>query len=172
MESASRCYVNPRTLSVQRRVSNYSSTHKSLQNPLCRAARTADGRDVVIRVLATGESGRDHVDILDLISRNYYITVEHNHAIPLLEFVDFEDITFGIFPKISARRIQVLDQELCWRRSQHDTTVFGGALASILLYAAVHHHCLQALTFLHYIGIAHRVSCRFPACEPLAHMSL
>ena len=47
-----------------------------------------------------GTKGREHVDILKLISMKHYSTIDNNHAIPLFELIDFEDITFGIFPKI------------------------------------------------------------------------
>ncbi|EIW51795.1 uncharacterized protein TRAVEDRAFT_54218 [Trametes versicolor FP-101664 SS1] len=43
-------------------------------NPLCRAARTADGRDVV----------------------GPHAFYEDNHAIPLVDFFSFEDVTFGV----------------------------------------------------------------------------
>ena len=54
----------------------------------------------MIRVLAMGKHGRDHVDILKLISTKHYSTVDCNHAIPLIQLIEFEDIIFGIFPRI------------------------------------------------------------------------
>lgn len=55
---------------------------------------------VIIRVLAIGESGREHVDILNDLARGPFSLVTYNHVIPLLELLHFEDITFGVFPKI------------------------------------------------------------------------
>ncbi len=55
---------------------------------------------MVIRVLAVGSHGRSHVEILKLLSRNHYSVIDRNHAIPVLEFLDYQDVTFGIVPKI------------------------------------------------------------------------
>ncbi|RDX46982.1 hypothetical protein OH76DRAFT_1485034 [Lentinus brumalis] len=68
-------------------------------NPLCWAARAADGRDVVIRVLAIGSHGRKHVEILKLFSRNHYSVIDRNHAIPVFELLDYQDVTFAILLK-------------------------------------------------------------------------
>ncbi|CDO75225.1 hypothetical protein BN946_scf184895.g5 [Trametes cinnabarina] len=72
-------------------------------NALCRPARTKEGRDVVIRVLAVGHRGSDHADILRTIARGCLAFYSNNHTIPLLDTVEFEDITFGIFPKVGFR---------------------------------------------------------------------
>ena len=74
-----------------------------IQNPLCRPARTRAGFDVVIRVLAIGQSGQDHVEILNALTRGDFAFFSANHAIPLYEFITFEDITFGIFPMVGSR---------------------------------------------------------------------
>lgn len=47
-----------------------------------------------------GGQGHEHVDILKLIARGAYSLVSLNHTVPLLELLDFENITFGVFPKI------------------------------------------------------------------------
>ena len=47
-----------------------------------------------------GSRGREHVEILQLVAQSYYGTTNTNHAIPLLDLIDFEDVTFGVFPRI------------------------------------------------------------------------
>ena len=65
---------------------------------MTRAARTSDGRDVVIRVLSIGDSGRDHVIVLDEIARGTMPLLHFSHMLPLLDLIELEDITFGVFP--------------------------------------------------------------------------
>lgn len=60
----------------------------------------ADGRDVVIRVLCVGSEGHDHLEVLKYMSRGATSQATSNHAVPLFELLDLEDITFGIFPRI------------------------------------------------------------------------
>ncbi|KAL7283813.1 hypothetical protein ACG7TL_003253 [Trametes sanguinea] len=72
-------------------------------NPLCRPARTKEGRDVVIRAMVVGERGKEHLKILRLIAQGSLAFYSNNHTIPLLDTIDFEDITFGIFPKVGFR---------------------------------------------------------------------
>ncbi|KAL1937626.1 hypothetical protein VTO73DRAFT_13012 [Trametes versicolor] len=109
-------------------------------NALCRAARKADGTDVVIRVLAIGDFGRKHVEVLKVLSMGPYAFYEDNHAIPLLEFVDFGDVTFGVFPKIGGR---VEEAYRYWPKNS-----VGDVLDMIL-------QCLEALVFIHTYSIAH-----------------
>ncbi|KAH9900809.1 hypothetical protein C8Q73DRAFT_219670 [Cubamyces lactineus] len=110
-------------------------------NPLCRPARTRAGFDVVIRVLAMGQSGRDHVEILKALTRGDFAFFSANHAIPLYEFVTFEDITFGIFPMVGSRV-----EEACGYWAKNSV----GDVVDMLL------QCLEALLFIHSAKIAHR----------------
>jgi len=73
------------------------------QNPLSRAARTAGGVDVAIRVIAIGNEGRNHLRILKKIARGKSALHSTNHALPMFQELIFEDIVFGISPKIGAR---------------------------------------------------------------------
>ncbi|KAI0374615.1 hypothetical protein BV20DRAFT_1048669 [Pilatotrama ljubarskyi] len=110
-------------------------------NPLCRAARRRNGQDVVVRVLAIGDSGREHVDILKLISMGPYAFYNDNHAIPVWDFVEFEGITFGVFPKVGFRMLEAYGY---WAKNS-----VGDVVDMIL-------QCLEALAFIHSLGIAHR----------------
>lgn len=57
----------------------------------------------MVRVLAIGEHGRDHVEILKTASIGPYAFYEDNHNIPLLDLVNFDNITFGVFPRVGCR---------------------------------------------------------------------
>ncbi|OJT14094.1 hypothetical protein TRAPUB_9370, partial [Trametes pubescens] len=110
-------------------------------NPLCRAARRADGCDVVVRVLAIGERGRDHVEILKTVSIGPYAFYEDNHNIPLLDLVYFDNITFGVFPRVGCRMQEAYG---FWAKNS-----VGDVVDMIL-------QCLEALAFIHSLSIAHR----------------
>ena len=69
------------------------------QNPLTRPARTSDGRDVILRVMAIGSEGREHIDLLKIIAQDSLSFLSMNHTLPLLGLIELEDITFGVFPK-------------------------------------------------------------------------
>ncbi|OJT14091.1 hypothetical protein TRAPUB_9367 [Trametes pubescens] len=113
----------------------------SYPHPSCQAAQTADGRMVIIRVLAIGESGREHVDILKDLARGPFSLVTYNHAIPLLELLHFEDITFGVFPKIGG---DLRDTYGFWAENSV------GDILDMLL------QCLEMLGYIHNRHIAHR----------------
>ncbi|KAI0766325.1 hypothetical protein BD413DRAFT_615127 [Trametes elegans] len=110
-------------------------------HPLLQAAQTPDGRSVVIRVLAIGEKGRETIELLQTISRGPYSLVTWNHAIPLLELIDFEDITFGVFPRVGSRLVEAYG---IWAENSV------GDIVDMIM------QCLEALGFLHGLGIAHR----------------
>lgn len=80
-----------------------------LQNPLQRAARTRDGLDVIIRVVVIGNKGHDHLEILRKIAAGKDSLLNTNHALPILAEFHFEDITFGIFPKVGGAMWQAYD---------------------------------------------------------------
>ncbi|PIL28181.1 hypothetical protein GSI_09718 [Ganoderma sinense ZZ0214-1] len=111
------------------------------RNALTRAARTPDGRDVVFRVLAIGEEGREHVDLLKTLARGTYSLISANHTLPLLELIELDDITFGVFPKVAFSCSELYHG---WAES---------SVGDILEMIA---QCLEALVFLHTCGIAHR----------------
>ncbi|RPD56366.1 hypothetical protein L226DRAFT_573966 [Lentinus tigrinus ALCF2SS1-7] len=110
-------------------------------NALTRAARARDGRDVVIRVLAIGEDGKEHVELLDMIARGPDSLLAINHSLPLLEIIELEDITFGIFPKAGWSLYLAYN---FWAKSSV------GDILHLFL------QCLEALVYLHNIGVAHR----------------
>ncbi|PIL28154.1 hypothetical protein GSI_09691 [Ganoderma sinense ZZ0214-1] len=110
-------------------------------NALTRAARASDGRDVVFRVLAIGKEGREHVDLLKKFGRGSYSLIGSNHILPLLDMIDLDGITFGVFPKVA---YSCSDLYHGWAES---------SVGDILDMIA---QCLEALVFLHHCGVAHR----------------
>ena len=65
-----------------------------------RAARTRDGLDVIIRVIVIGDEGHDHLKILRTIATGENSLLSNNHALPMFMEFQFEDVVFGIFPKV------------------------------------------------------------------------
>ena len=70
------------------------------KNGLSRAGRTRDGLDVVIRVVVIGNEGHDHLKILRKIATGENSLLSNNHVLPMVAEFQFEDIIFGIFPKV------------------------------------------------------------------------
>jgi hypothetical protein len=72
-----------------------------LQNALSYVARRRDGLDVVVRVLTAGGQGDNHRRILKRIACGQEVLLQDNHVLPLLYELVYQDITFGIFPRVS-----------------------------------------------------------------------
>jgi hypothetical protein len=70
-----------------------------------RAARTRDGLDVIIRVIVIGNEGHDHLKILRTIATGENSLLSTNHTLPMFMEFQFEDIVFGIFPKVGAKML-------------------------------------------------------------------
>jgi hypothetical protein len=73
------------------------------KNGLSRPARTRDGLDVVIRVIVIGNEGHDHLNILRTIATGEKSLFSNNHALPMFAEFQFEDIIFGVFPKVGGQ---------------------------------------------------------------------
>jgi hypothetical protein len=71
-----------------------------LQNPLIRALRTHEGQDVIMRVIAVGDNGRRHLDILRILATAPQALSTANHTLPMIREVQLGHITFGIFPLV------------------------------------------------------------------------
>ncbi|KZW04407.1 hypothetical protein EXIGLDRAFT_828279 [Exidia glandulosa HHB12029] len=68
---------------------------------LC-AARTVDGRDVVIRIVCIGEEGLNHLEALRRLATGNIASVIGNHTIPVLQWLTLEHITFAVHPYLSS----------------------------------------------------------------------
>lgn len=69
------------------------------QKPIHVPARSREGKDVLIRIVAKGEEGREHLKILRTLARD---TSPENHALPLLAVLEKDDMAFAVFPLITA----------------------------------------------------------------------
>jgi hypothetical protein len=83
-------------------VPQYSRRHglTCSKNGLTRIARTRNGHDVAVRVLVVRKEGYEHLEILRKIASGPSSLLSSNHALPLLAEFQFDDIIFGIFPKV------------------------------------------------------------------------
>ncbi len=110
-------------------------------------------------MLKIGEEGQQHLDLLRYLARAPPALFSNNHTLPLLREIRFEDITFGVFPRVGqgmtdAYRfwaknsvgdlIEMILQMLEVRRLKHNASYCDSLV-------------LQALVFIHDRRIAHRV---------------
>ncbi|KAG5719374.1 hypothetical protein E4T56_gene13533 [Termitomyces sp. T112] len=110
-------------------------------NPLSRAVRTQDGHDVIIRVIVIGQEGHEHLKILRKLATGPLSLYSENHALPMFAELQFEDIIFGVFPKVGG---SVLRAHGYWPRNSV------GDIVDVLL------QMLEALVFIHSHNVAHR----------------
>lgn len=75
---------------------------RSLKNAYVRAVRTKNGFDAVCRVLVAGKEGHNALEALRRVAYGSATRFCDSHVLPLLFELQFEDITFGIFPLTSA----------------------------------------------------------------------
>ena len=78
---------------------NYSYSSR-IQNPLTRIARTREGHDVAIHVIAIKNEGHKHLCILRKIGMGPNAFLSNNHVLPMLSEFHFHDVVFDIFPKV------------------------------------------------------------------------
>ncbi|KAF8161987.1 kinase-like domain-containing protein [Pholiota molesta] len=112
-----------------------------IMNPSSRAARTRDGHDVGIRVITINNEGHDHLRILRKVATGLNSLFSNNHVLPMLSEFQFEDIIFGIFPKVGA---ELRDLYGNWARNS------AGDVVEVMM------QMLEALAFIHKLNIAHR----------------
>ncbi|GJE86788.1 kinase-like domain-containing protein [Phanerochaete sordida] len=110
-------------------------------NPLCRAARTDRGQDVIIRVTVVGQEGQDHLSILRKVARGQLSLFSDNHVLPLLDEIMLGDITFCVFPRAGLTLHEAYGG---WARNS------AGDVVDMILQA------LEGLAFLHNQRIAHQ----------------
>ncbi|KAI0757681.1 kinase-like domain-containing protein [Daedaleopsis nitida] len=111
------------------------------ENHSCHAASAGDGRLVVIRIIKVGEQGQQHLDVLRYIARGPLSLYSHNHALPLLQEIQVDDMTFGVFPYAGGA---MRDAYKFWPKNSV------GDLVDMIL------QMLSALAFIHSHRIAHR----------------
>lgn len=69
------------------------------QNAIFFPARTTEGKDVLIRLVAKGGQGLQHAKILEALKE---LDVEEKHVLPLLELLHHEDMVFAVFPLVAS----------------------------------------------------------------------
>ncbi|KAF8159413.1 kinase-like domain-containing protein [Crassisporium funariophilum] len=114
-------------------------------NPLQRAARTREGQDVIIRLIVIGNEGHEHLKVLRKIAKGKDGLFSNNHTLPMLAEFQFEDLTFGIFPKVGSSLELAYG---CWAKNS-----VGDVVEMIM-------QMLEALAFIHNLNIAHRDASR------------
>ncbi|PBK70985.1 hypothetical protein ARMSODRAFT_1083902 [Armillaria solidipes] len=65
------------------------------------AARHNDGRDVMIRIITADGEDHDTLRIVKKICTGEEGLLSSNHALPLLEVFEYNDLTFGVFPLVA-----------------------------------------------------------------------
>ncbi|KAI0757680.1 kinase-like domain-containing protein [Daedaleopsis nitida] len=112
-----------------------------LQNHSCHPATAQDGRSVVMRILVVKDHGQQHLNIVRYLARGQTSLYSDNHALPLLQEIQIEDITFGVFPFVGGGVQLSYDS---WAKNSV------GDLVDMIL------QMLAALAFIHSHRIAHR----------------
>jgi hypothetical protein len=69
-----------------------------LQRPIHCIARTDDGRDVLIRLIAKAGQGLEEFDILQHVATGHRAFLGDNHCLPMLRSLVLDDMIFGVFP--------------------------------------------------------------------------
>ncbi|KAL6306172.1 kinase-like domain-containing protein [Sparassis latifolia] len=110
-------------------------------NPLTRMARTPDGHDVAVRVIVIKNEGHEHLKILRKIATTPRSLLSTNHTLPMIAEFGYEDIIFGIFPRVGSSMKEAFGY---WAKNSV------GDVMDMLLQA------LEALAFIHDMNIAHR----------------
>ena len=108
-------------------------------NGSSRPARTRDGLDVVIRVIVIGDEGKDHLKLLRTIATGENSLFSNNHALPMFAEFQFEDIIFGIFPKVGGEMSYAYD---CWAKNSV------GDIVEMLMQMLEVSFTIQVLPFL------------------------
>lgn len=65
---------------------------------LCGATRTSDGTHVVLQLIAIGNDGQRELEILKRLYLSPIDTTYKNRCVPLLGFIEYQNMVFGIFP--------------------------------------------------------------------------
>ncbi|KAA1475847.1 hypothetical protein DENSPDRAFT_449769 [Dentipellis sp. KUC8613] len=111
-------------------------------NPLKRAARTAEGTDVIVRVMAIKNHGQPQLNLLRKLATGPQVLLSNNHTLPMLQEIRFEYITFATFPKVGESMMDMYGR--IWPRNSVDDVLDMIAQA------------LEGLAYIHSMNIAHR----------------
>ncbi|KAF8520610.1 kinase-like domain-containing protein [Hysterangium stoloniferum] len=107
-----------------------------IKNSMC-PARTLDDRDVLIKLVAKGNDGLNHLEALRRLAIGSVGSRGDNHTVPVLRIITLEDMTFVIFPLMAP------GFTLGWYNQLHETIDAATQL-------------LEGLAFVHSRLVAHR----------------
>jgi hypothetical protein len=68
-------------------------------------------------VIVIGNEGHDHLKILRTIATGENSLFSNNHALPMFSEFQFEDIIFGIFPKVGADGGEMVETYGDWAKN-------------------------------------------------------
>jgi len=103
------------------------------------------GLNVVIRVAVIGNEGRQHLGILRKLARGTTCLLTENHVVPLWGEAQLEDIVFVISPYVG----HSMDE--CYGGWPKNSV---GDIVDMIIQA------LEAIAFVHSLGIVHRDLCK------------
>jgi hypothetical protein len=62
-----------------------------------------DDRDVLIKLIAKGQDGLNHLEALRRLALGRVASRGDNHTVPVLQLISLEDMTFAVFPLMAGR---------------------------------------------------------------------
>lgn len=113
----------------------------NLMNGRFFALRHLDGRDFVVRVITVGGEGHDHLRIIRKLSTKSNLVLSNNHILPMEYEILYEDVLLGIYPMLG------------WNMRLAMTSLFANSVEDIMYLIL---QALEAVSFIHGLGIAHR----------------
>ncbi|KAK7676488.1 hypothetical protein QCA50_005304 [Cerrena zonata] len=116
-------------------------TGTQYMNATFRIARMKNGHDVTVRPIRLGAEGVEHLKILKKIATGPLALLSNNHALPMFDTINFEDVTLGLFPLTGNDMGRAFG---FWPKNSV------GDVVDMILQA------LEGLAFLHEHKIAHR----------------
>ncbi|EPT02659.1 hypothetical protein FOMPIDRAFT_99158 [Fomitopsis schrenkii] len=115
------------------------------QNELSRGGTTSGGLNVVIRIVSMENEGRRHLEILRKLASGTRSLLTDNHVVPLWHEVQFDDLVFTVVPYVG------YSMRECYGEWAKDSV---GDIIDMILQA------LEAIAFVHDLGIVHRDLCK------------
>ncbi|KAK7691879.1 hypothetical protein QCA50_005283 [Cerrena zonata] len=135
-------YIGPSRASGEGNVGTARSLSRmQYTNATFRIVRTKDGHDVTVRPIRLGTEGIEHLKILRKVATGPLALLSNNHTLPMVDTIEFEDVTLGIFPLTGN------DMEMAFDFWAQNSV---GDVVDMILQA------LEGLAFLHEQKIAHR----------------
>ncbi|TFY71734.1 hypothetical protein EVG20_g1274 [Dentipellis fragilis] len=118
-------------------------TNFQYKNELQRPATLQDGRDGIVRVVVLRDEGHTHLKILRKIANEPLALLTNNHTLPLLFEMNFDLVTFCVFPLVGGGHLRRAFADM------YESTSVGDLLDMVM-------QALEGLAFIHDLHIAHR----------------